>query len=293
MRSVTAWLALALLSPGAAAACPCGAALGPVAPWTLPAEQVAFASSLSFQTELGTVDPQGHAWSTPAGVATNRALLDLATAWRVVPSLELAAQWSAAYTALTLPGASSAVASVGDVSLRARWEAAAPLRRVVPQVAAWAALRMPTGDLGDGSLATVTGLGLGAWEPALGAELRWSVSTPVTLIALTEVGVRVAPVRQVVPGVRWTTGLAVAHQVTARFGWTAALSEVVEGEAREAGQWVDGTGTRRTLLAVGLSARWSDSLRTMASVSGDLPVPGVESNVTTQLRAGVTLVWSR
>ena len=115
---------------------------------------------------------------------------------------------------------------------------------------------------------------------------------PVTLLALTEVGVRVAPLRDVRPGVRWLSGLAVAHQVTARWGWTAALSEVLEGDASEAGQRVPGSGTRRTLVALGASARWSDRLRSMLSLSGDLPLPGLGSNVTTQLRAGVTMVWT-
>lgn len=290
MRLVAA-LAVTLATP-AALGCPCGASLGPVAAWTLPSERVAVSSTLGFQTEVGTVDAQGRVWSSPAGVSTHRALLDLAVAWRVVPSIELAAQWSAAYTALTLPGATSAGASPGDVALRARWESAAPLRRAVPQVAAWAALRVPTGGMGDGALATVTGLGLGAWEPALGAELRWSVSIPVTLLGLTEVGVRVAPLREVRPGVRWMVGAAVAHQVTARWGWTAALAEVIEGSSSEGGQWVDDSGTRRTLLSLGGSARWSEQLRTMVTVSGDLPAPGLGSNITTQLRAGLTLVWS-
>jgi hypothetical protein len=224
-------------------------------------------------------------------VATHRALLDLAAAWRVVPSVELSAQWSAAYTDLTLPGASSASASVGDLSLRGRWESAASLRRVVPQVAAWAALRMPTGDAGSG-LATVTGLGLGAWEPSLGAGLSWSLSTPLTLSVLTEAGLRVAPLGPVRPGVRWMLGAAVAHQLSSRWGWTAALTEIIEGEATEAGQSVSGSGTRRTLLSLGASTRWTDRLRTLMTVSADLPLGGLESNVTTQLRAGVTLVWS-
>lgn len=280
------------LAASAAGACPCGASLGPVAPWTQAAQQVAVAAGVSWQTELGTVDAQGRAYASPRGVATNRALLDLAAAWRALPSLELAAQWSAAYTAVTLPGASSDGFAAGDVTVRARWEAAAPLRRVVPQAALWLALRAPTGSVGASSLATVTGLGLGAWEPALGAELRWRVSEPVTLLALTELGVRVAPVGDVRPGVRWMAGLAAAHQVTARWGWTVALSEVLEGDATERGQTVADTGTRRTLLAVGASARWSDALRTMLSVSGDLPLPGLDRNITSQLRAGVTLVWS-
>lgn len=281
------------LAAGSAMACPCGAALGPVAPWTQAAEAVAFAATLSWQSELGTVDAQGRAWATPPGVATHRALLDLAAAWRVIPSLELAAQWSAAYTAITLPGASRAEATAGDVSVRARWESAAPLRRVVPQVALWGGLRAPTGSSGNGSLAAVTGLGLGAWEPSLGAELRWRVSEPVTLLALSEVGVRVAPLGDVRPGVRWMAGVAVAHQVTARWGWTAALSEVLEGEATERGQTVEGSDTRRTLLALGASARWTEHLRSMLSVSTDVPIPGIERNVTTQFRAGVSLVWSR
>ncbi len=281
----------ALLAAPSALACPCGSALGPVAPWTLAADRVAASASLSYQGELGTVDAHGHAWSSPPGVATHRALLDLAAAWRVVPSVELSAQWSAAYTDLTLPGASSASANVGDLSLRGRWESAASLRRVVPQVAAWAALRMPTGDAGSG-LATVTGLGLGAWEPALGAGLSWSLSTPLTLSVLTEVGLRVAPLGPVRPGVRWMLGAAVAHQLSSRWGWTAALTEIIEGEATEAGQTVSGSGTRRTLLSLGASTRWTDRLRTLTTVSADLPLDGLESNVTTQLRAGVTLVWS-
>jgi hypothetical protein len=225
-------------------------------------------------------------------VSTQRAIADLAAAWRVVPSVELAAQWSAAYADVTLPGASTAGFTAGDLGLRARWESAAPLRRAAPQVAAWAGLRVPTGTRGDGSLATVTGLGLGAWEPALGAELRWSVSTPVTLLALGELGVRVAPLGRVRPGVRGMVGLAVAHLVTSRVGWTAALTEVVEGDASEAGRSVEGSGTRRTLFALGASVRWSDAWRTMATVSADLPVGALEANVTTQLRAGVTTVWS-
>lgn len=281
------------LTSGSAMACPCGASLGPVAPWTQAAETVAFAATLSWQEELGTVDPQGRAWSTPRGVATHRALLDLSTAWRVIPSLELAAQWSAAYTAVTLPGASSAGATAGDLSVRARWEAAAPLRRVVPQVGLWGGLRAPTGSTGNGSLAAVTGLGLGAWEPSLGAELRWRLSVPLTLLALSEVGVRVAPLGDVRPGVRWMAGVAVAHQTTGRFGWTVALSEVIEGEATERGQAVEGSDTRRTLLAMGASARWTEHLRSMLSVSTDVPVPGLDRNVTTQIRAGVSLVWSR
>lgn len=295
MRSSPAIAAalVATLAVPAARACPCGGALGPVAPWTLAADRVAASASLSYQGELGTVDARGRAWSVPPGVATHRALLDLAAAWRVVPSVELAAQWSAAYTDLTLPGASSAAVTAGDLSLRGRWESAAPLRRVVPQVAAWVALRLPTGDSGSGALATVTGLGLGAWEPALGAELRWSVSTPVTLIALTEVGVRVAPLGPVRPGVRWMLGAAVSHQLSSRWGWTAALTEVLEGEATEGGQSVAGSGTRRTLLALGATTQWTDRLRTMMTISGDVPVPGLESNITTQLRAGVTVVWSQ
>lgn len=282
----------ALLVTPAAAACPCGSALGPVAPWTLAADRVAVAASLSYQGELGTVDAQGRAWSSPPGVATHRALLDLAAAWRVVPSVELSAQWSAAYTDLTLPGASSASATLGDLAFRARWESAASLRRAVPQVAAWAALRLPTGDAGSGALATVTGLGLGAWEPALGAELSWSLSTPLTLSVLTEAGLRVAPLGPVRPGVRWMLGAAMAHQLSSRWGWTAALTEIIEGEATEAGQSVSGSGTRRTLLALGASTRWTDRLRSVLTVSADLPLDGLESNVTTQLRAGVTVVWS-
>jgi hypothetical protein len=281
------------LAAGAAGACPCGAALGPVAPWTQAAETVAVASAVSVQVEPGTVDLRGRPWSAPSGVATRRVVLDLAAAWRVLPSVELAAQWSAAYTAFTLPGVSGAEAIPGDLALRARWESAAPLRRVVPQVAAWAALRAPTGGTGAAGLATVTGLGLGAWEPALGAELRWSVSAPVTVLTLTELGLRVAPIGVARPGLRWMLGAAVAHQATARWGWTAALTEIIEGEAVEGGQPAAGSSTRRTLLALGASVRWTDALRTAVTVSGDLPVPGLERNVTTQLRAGVTVVWSR
>lgn len=286
--SLAAWLAA-----GSAAACPCGASLGPVAPWTQAADRFALAAGVSWQEELGTVDAQGRAWSSPQGVATHRALLDVAAAWRALPSLELAAQWSAAYTAVTLPGAASDGATAGDLTVRGRWESAAPLRRAVPQVGLWGALRAPTGSAGNGSLAAVTGLGLGAWEPALGGELRWRVSEPLTLLALTEVGVRVAPLGDVRPGVRWMAGLAVAHQATARVGWTVALSEVVEGDATERGQAVADSGTRRTLLAAGANLRWTDQIRTMLSVSTDVPVPGLERNITTQLRAGVTLVWSR
>lgn len=275
----------------AASACPCGAALGPVAAWTLPAERVALAAALSYQTELGSVDVRGRPWSNPAGVSSHRVLIDLAAAWRVAPSVELAALWTAAYSALSLPGASEASLAAGDLTLRARWEAAAPLRRAAPQVSAWAGLRAPTGSQGAGSLATVTGLGLGAWEPSLGAELRWALGA-WTLLALTELGVRVAPSGPVLPGVRWMLGAAVAHQTTARWGWTAALTEVVEGPAREGGQWVEGSDTRRSLLTLGASARWSDSLRTTLSLGGDLPLPGLERGVTTQLRAGVTLVWT-
>ncbi|MDB4931906.1 MAG: hypothetical protein JWM10_4390, partial [Myxococcaceae bacterium] len=115
----------ALLAGGAAQACPCGAALGPVAPWTLPAEGVAVAAGLSGQTELGSVDGQGRAWSAPRGVSTQRVFVDLAAAWRVVPSVELAAQWSAAWADVTLPGAASRGVIAGDLGLRARWEAAA------------------------------------------------------------------------------------------------------------------------------------------------------------------------
>jgi hypothetical protein len=160
-------------------------------------------------------------------------------------------------------------------------------------VAAWAALRLPTGDSGGASLATVSGLGLGAWEPAVGAELRWSISTPVTLIALSEVGVRVAPIGPVQPGVRWMTGAAIAHQVTARWGWTAAVTEIIETEARESGQAVADSGTRRTLVSVGASAFWGESWRTLLSLGGDVPLPGVERNIATQFRVGMALIWSR
>ena len=292
VRRASAALAAVLAAP-VAIGCPCGASLGPVAPWTRATEGGARAAGVTFQSEVGTVDGQGRGWSSPAGVSAHRATLDLAAAWRVAPAVELAAQWTAAYTTLSLPGASRDGVVAGDASVRARWESAAPLRRALPQVAAWAALRAPTGSAGDGALAAVSGLGLGAWEPALGVELRWRVATPWTVLALTEVGVRVAPTGPVQPGVRWMAGAAVAHQATARWGWTAALTEVVEGEAREGGASVAGSGTRRSMLALGASARWTDDLRMTMMVGGDLPVPGLARNITTQVRAGVTLVWAR
>ena len=52
----------ALLAAPVAIGCPCGASLGPVAPWTRAADEFALAAGLAFQTELGTVDARGRSW---------------------------------------------------------------------------------------------------------------------------------------------------------------------------------------------------------------------------------------
>lgn len=289
-----ALLALAsVLAPSVATACPCGLSLGPMTPWTRPDDRVAIAGTLSFIPELGTMDAQGRAYSNPAGTATTRLVLDVAAGWRPIPSLEIAAMWSAGYTWNTLPAGDSNMAEAGDASVRVRWEAPVPLRRAIPQVAAWAALRMPTGYATATPSATITGLGLGSWEPALGAELRWHATDTLTLSFVADAGIRAGSFLAVQPGPRLTVAAVISHLFSRRFGWVASAVQSWEWDASRGGNTVADSGTRRLTLTAGATAQLADHWRAVASVGGDVPIDGFGANIILRLRAGVTVIWSR
>lgn len=290
-------LGVTLAWSAGATACPCGAQPGPVMAVTGAADRVGARVGLAWQHELGSYDASGRAWANPAGVSTERGLLDVALAWRALPSWELAAMTTASVTALELPGVSSRAFAWGDTSLRARWDAHAAMPGdAAPSWAVWGSVRMPTATdtVGSSALSSATGLGLGSWEFSLGTELRWLVGARWQLAAGVEAGVRAGEgPTGATPGPRVNVMGTVAYGIGD--DTTLSLGAVAQWEAplRAGGQWVDGSATR--VLTVSLSAtHWFDDAWTgLAAVSLTPPIDGLGAGVPATLRVAVGAAFAR
>lgn len=285
-------LTLALAAP--AGACPCGAPAGAAPAWTTPSERVAVSAVSGWSHELGTYDARGRAWPLPQGVATERATLDLAVAWRALPSLELAASVAGAWTRAAQPGVTREGISLGDSAFRARWESAVPMSPARPSVALWVGARAPTGERDTGANA-LTSAGLGHWVLSLGAEARWRLGARWELSAATELGVR-APATwngaTVTPGPRALLALAAVWRPSTRLALSAAVSAWWE-----AAPWIHGAqspdaSVYRVGPSVGASWQVADALRALASLSVDPRVDGFGANGSANLRATLGLTWT-
>jgi hypothetical protein len=282
------------LAPRTAPACPCGPGAAPVTSLTTPDEAFALRLSVAALTETATWDDRARAWPSPAAVRTRRVIVELAGAWRPGRRVELMALVGGAYTAADQPGVTVRAASLGDVTVRARWEAHdGPAWRV----ALSGAVRAPTGSAVTGTLANgVAGLGLGAWELALGGEVARRSPDRGEVGVAAEAGLR-APAERAQGGT-WTPGPRVsvtafgAWRATPVLTWTASVSHVLELDAWRDGERVDGSGARRTTVATGLNLRVASALWS-ASIAADPWVDGLGANATATLRATVGVTWVR
>lgn len=276
--------------------CPCNLVAGTSAPLTQPGERVGASVGLSVLHELGSYGRSGRYTPDPTGVRANRAALELALAWRPAMRWELWAASSVGVGETDLPGAMLRERTLGDSLLRVRYDA-----RTTGEAGAWpaigltAAVRAPTATAvaSAGSSAAAPGVGLGAWELALGADVRRDVGRWFQANVSGEVGWRAGSATETNPGMRVSAGAAgvflpswrVAVAVGAGLWWEAA--------ATHAGQTLAGTGVTRVTATAAVTVRLSEATRCTVGGAVDPPLGGFGENTVASARATVTLAWSR
>ncbi len=284
----------ALVSAGHARACPCAPGAAPVTALSLPGDGFALRASVAAITDTATWDERGRAHRTPSGVSTRRLVFEAAAAWRPLRALEFSTLAGVALSAADEPGVSVRAASMGDVTARARWE---PLNDWRWRVATSGAVRVPVGDRVAGTVANgVAGLGLGAWEFALGGEVARRSDSRGEVGLAVELGVRAPAPRDRgptwTPGPRATATLFGAWRVTTSLTATASVTQAVELDAWRDGERVPDSGARRLSVALGLGLRVDRAVWSLG-LAADPWIDGLGANATATLRATLAVTWSR
>jgi len=297
-RLLRAAVGLAVCSASSLAlACPCGLVAGPAAPLTGVADTWAASASLTYLREVAHFDERGRVSSTPTGVVHGRALLDVALGWRATPTWELSLASTLGLSHTALRGVSETAATFGDTTLRARGTLRSPFGPSwAPGVAVWAGARLPTATAteGDRALAAVTGVGLGAWEAQLGAELRWTVSPRWQFALHGEGGLRTVAGLDAVfaPGPRVLAGATGVFLPTTRVALSLGLSGWWEAAPSRDGQGLADGALHRTSCTAAITVQSSDHWRLGALVASELPIDGLGRNTPVLLRGGLTAVWT-
>lgn len=293
-RSAALVALAAALHPLAARACPCAPGAAPVTALSAPDERVALRASLAALADVATWSERGRAYPTPDDVSTRRLVFEAGVAWRPLRALELSALGGAALAASDAPGVSVRAASLGDVTARVRWE---PLDDWRWRVATSASVRAPTGDRVAGTVANgIAGLGLGAWEFALGAELARRSDALGELGLAAEIGLR-APAAAIsgstwTPGPRTTVTLFGAWRLTPALTLTASVSHALELDAWRGENRVEGSSTRRLSTALGVGFRAQRAVWTLG-LAADPWIDGLGANATATVRATMAVTWGR
>ncbi len=287
----------AALVPGVALGCPCGLVAGPSAPITGAADVWGASASLSYLREVAHFDEAGRVGATPAGVVHGRALLDVALGWRPLPRWELSLAHTLGLTHTAQRGVSETGAVLGDTTLRARWT----LRDGFgpswgPAVAVWGGVRLPTatGAQSDRALAAVSGLGLGAWEANLGAELRWTLHPRWQLALQGEGGLRTVAGLDAAftPGPRVLAGVAGVFLPQPRVALSVGLSGWWEAAPSREGQGLPDGALQRTTCTAAITVQRGSHWRLGATVASELPWAGFGRNTPVLLRGGLMAVWT-
>lgn len=284
----------ALFFTGESRACPCAPGAAPVTALSVAGDDFALRASVAAITDTAAWDERGRAYPTPSGVSTRRLVFEAAGAWRPTRAVELSLLAGAALSAADEPGVSVRAASLGDVTARARWEIRNDWRW---RVAAAGSVRVPTGDRVAGTVANgVAGLGLGAWEFALGGELARRSDSRGEVGIAAEVGVRAPTPRAAgptwTPGPRATITLFGAWRATGALTATASVSQSVELDAWRDGERVADSGTRRLSVALGVGLRVDRAVWSVG-LAADPWINGLGANATATLRATLAVTFGR
>ncbi len=265
---------------------------------TASTEHLAIATGLSVLGETGTWDVGSVARGEPAGVRTDRVLVDIAVAYRPVPRIELVAQGSASVSLADAPGVHLAGRALGDTFVRARWDVRDPDERLPwPGVGLVFGVRAPTGDVGaDASaLSDVAGTGLGAWELSAGVDLRRSLGS-VWMLGVAVEGAARLPDESTgtdrLLGPRVTTALSLMYRPTDDLAVSLSVAEWWEGPTVLGGVNEPDSSLRRTTVSAGLTTR-TEALRWTAVVAADPGFNGFGTNGVTTLRVGLLAAWVR
>lgn len=274
-------------------ACPCGAPAGAFPAWSALDERLTFTAVTAWSMELGTFDERSRTRSLPPGVSTHRATLDLLASWRPSAPWELTLGVAGMFTSAALPGLRAEGISLGDSTFRARWElpSSAPSR---PTLALWSTLRAPTGARDEGANG-LSSAGLGHWELALGAELRWAVASRWALSVGLELGARAPATHggvEITPGPRGAALLLAVWRPSDDIALSIGLSAWTEAPAWVAGVADDVPWSYRVGPALGMSAQLSPALRLLASIAVDPPIDGFGARSPANLRASLGLSWA-
>lgn len=285
------------LVSGVSGACPCGVVAGPSAALTGVADTWAVGATLSYLREVASFDERSQVYPTPNGVAVGRALLDVSLGRRLSPRWELAATGTVGFAHTALRGVESHGAMLGDTVLRARAAVWTPFgNAAAPTVSAWVGLRLPTaaGAASNPALASVSGVGLGAWEGSLGAEARWNLSRAWQVTGYGEAGLRTTAGLETLatPGPRVLAGVAGVFLPTPRVALSVGLSGWWEAAPTRDGQRVAEGALQRTTCTAAMTVQRGAHWRLGLSAAMDLPVDGLGRNVPALLRGGVSAVWT-
>jgi hypothetical protein len=271
------------LRPCVAQACPCGPDAGPAAALTRTGDRVALSIGLTWARETGTWDTHTRAWPQPLGARVDHGALDVALALRVGDAWEFSARSSLVARSVAHPGFGNQGLGLGDTFVRARWETpSASTPTSTPDVALWAQLRAPSALEGERALAwALPSSGLGAWELALGTQLRWRVASQVTLALALEAGTRTGGL-----GPRAVAAVAAQWLPTDRTALSATISEVWEVDAQHLGVF------RRTTAAIGGAVQLSTRWRPSALIACDLRFDGLGRDASAWCRASIASTWT-
>jgi len=240
----------------------------------------------------------------PLGAGTSDAAGELSAyaGARVLPPVELAAVVPAGFVRVSAPGFATSRASLGDVVLRARWEALSEpawpfdgsLRR--PSLALGLALRTPTGAVdragGTGTVGSAaSSLGLGAFEGALAVDSRATLGRSWQVGLAGEVALRAPDAaigrdRQLGPrGLVRALGLHFVDDWT--FGVNLDLA--AEGSVAYEGRLARKSGQRMVSVGASVGFRSPGGTRTTLGVSFEPPLSGLglSSVAAVGLTAGV------
>jgi hypothetical protein len=241
--------------------------------------------------EVGSWDSTGHAHATPLDVRAFDGNVQVLIGARPVRWLELALGSGAGAAFFRASGVSQDNYGVLDTVARARFDLASHrwMDRVLP--ATWLTVRAPTGNAPNatagGTAAPIGAFGLGAWEFALGGEVRLTALSRWEPYVAVEGALR-APdntfdvPRQLGPRVSARGGLAYAIAPTLSLGMLVEWNW--EGAPALRGQPIANGWEHRTSVGLLLVSTSNEGVRTSLAVASDLPIDGLGRNAEATFR---------
>jgi len=301
---VVAWLGAAtmLSLPAPARACgTCRGASDTGSAFTAPDERWSLSLGSLARYETGTWDATGRFHAEPSRVSAWDVTGQLALGVRIVRPIELAVMAGAGVARLSAPGLESVTTGLTDLTLRTRVDVLAddPSQPSRPAVGTWFTVRAPMGSVGTatpgGGTAAVGAFGLGAWEVAVGGDVRRTFAERWQPFLAVEGAVR-APDRSLgVPralGPRMGIRTGITWFASDVVAFSALADLALEGDAALGGENVPNSWQQRVGVGLAATARVPNGLRFSLATWADVPVDAMGRNGSATLRLAFAIGYA-